>query len=321
VIGGFVLTNQINRFLSMSVPSDDVRICEGIKKGDIGDIVLIGFPYDEGVRRNGGRLGACGGPSAIRKYFSRIGTIINPEFGYDAKQVKIVDAGDIEPGLELEKAHELLTTKVSQVIKSGGIPFVIGGGNDQSFPNALGMLLNRDRENCGVINIDAHFDVRPKKNGLVHSGSPFRMLLETEGFLGKNFVEFASQGVQCSNDHFEYLKEKGASVHWLSQIQKYGVVDSWKQVLKKQPDNVFVSFDIDSVQSSDVPGVSCPALIGLTAQEALDICFESGRNPKVVLFDVSEFNPLIEEYRTARFVGYMLAYFAYGVSERFKSQK
>jgi formiminoglutamase len=32
-----------------------------------GDVTLIGFPYDEGVRRNGGRIGAAEGPSYFRK--------------------------------------------------------------------------------------------------------------------------------------------------------------------------------------------------------------------------------------------------------------
>ena len=57
-----------------------------------------------------------------------------------------------------------------------------------------------NRKEIGVINIDAHFDVRPKKEGKVHSGSPFRMLLENSNFQGKNFVEFATQGFNiCMN--------------------------------------------------------------------------------------------------------------------------
>lgn len=77
----------------------------------------------------------------------------------------------------------------------GGIPFVVGGGNDQSCPNALGMIEALKAKtpstatkppSVGVINIDAHFDVRPRKLGQVHSGSPFRELMEdgaTSSFL------------------------------------------------------------------------------------------------------------------------------------------
>jgi arginase family enzyme len=48
----------------------------------------------------------------------------------------------------------------------------------------------------GVINIDAHFDVRPLlADNKAHSGSPFRQLLEDARFDGHYFLEFASQGM------------------------------------------------------------------------------------------------------------------------------
>ena len=45
--------------------------------------------------------------------------------------------------------------------------------------------------------------------------------------------------------------------------------------------STFVSFDIDSISGSDCPGVSCPATVGLTAEEALRISFEAGKSQKV----------------------------------------
>ena len=52
---------------------DDIRLGEIIKKEEgktkdfFGDLVLLGFPYDIGVKRNGGRAGASKGPSSLRK--------------------------------------------------------------------------------------------------------------------------------------------------------------------------------------------------------------------------------------------------------------
>ena len=37
-------------------------------------IVLVGFPYDEGVRRNGGRVGAEKGPTTARAQIQKVGT-------------------------------------------------------------------------------------------------------------------------------------------------------------------------------------------------------------------------------------------------------
>lgn len=115
-------------------------------------------------------------------------------------------------------------------------------------------------QQVGVINIDAHLDVRPQKHGKEHSGSPFRRLLETPGFLGSNFVEFAAQGTQCSAIHAQFITEQHkGKIYWLSQVQKQGAVTLFKQVLQDLPEHVFVSFDIDSIVASDCPGVSCPS--------------------------------------------------------------
>src|SRR5215467_4067002 len=58
---------------------DDPRLAEIIEpwNGDEGALtkgraVLIGFPQDEGVRRNGGRPGAAQAPNEIRKWLYRL---------------------------------------------------------------------------------------------------------------------------------------------------------------------------------------------------------------------------------------------------------
>lgn len=46
------------------------------------------------------------------------------------------------------------------------------------------------RFSVGVVNIDAHLDVRPLKDGKVHSGSPFRLLLEDGKLTSKKRTYF-----------------------------------------------------------------------------------------------------------------------------------
>ncbi len=79
----------------------------------------------------------------------------------------------------------------------------------------------------GVVNIDAHLDVRPLKLGKAHSGSPFRLLIEDERFNSKNFAEFAAQGNQCSAIHANYVKETGGRIIWLSEIRREVCVSVW----------------------------------------------------------------------------------------------
>lgn len=65
---------------------------------------------------------------------------------------------------------------------------MVGGGSDQSFPNAKALIAIAKEESIGVLNIDAHLDVRPLIEGtLSHSGSEFRQLLEYEDFKVSSF--------------------------------------------------------------------------------------------------------------------------------------
>ena len=71
----------------------------------------------------------------------------------------------------------------------------------------MSALLANSPQKVGVINIDAHFDVRPLKEGKAHSGSPFRLMLEDPRFFpnGGKFIEFANKGASCSAAHCKYL--------------------------------------------------------------------------------------------------------------------
>ena len=93
------------------------------------------------MKRNGGRVGAKYGPKSFREYIlcilssltKMVGTMYNPEYDIDCSKVKISDFGDIDEKLELEEAHTALTKSVESIIKKGGIPFVVGGGNVFNF--------------------------------------------------------------------------------------------------------------------------------------------------------------------------------------------
>ncbi|KAI8614293.1 hypothetical protein BC830DRAFT_1128193 [Chytriomyces sp. MP71] len=305
----------------------DKRVADLIVPGIGKHVTIVGFPYDVGVSRNGGRVGARDGPKAFLKLVQerRTGTAVNPELGIDITSLEIGLYGLIEEGLSLEDAHSQLTLAVKQVLDAGSIPFIVGGGNDQSYPNAaalLAHLADTPSTSIGVINIDAHLDVRPRTAaGEVHSGTPFRQLLEDERFQrgeGTRFVEFAAQGSQCAQSHVDFVYESGGAIVWLNAIQEHGnAKDLFVDTLDGMGgDKLFVSFDLDAVHGGDAPGVSAPSPMGLSAKDALDICFASGKNPRVALFDLSELNPHIEEYRSARLTAMMFLYFLMGVASR-----
>lgn len=220
--------------------------------------------------------------------------------------------------------------RVHSALTAGSLPFCVGGGNDQSYCNASALLAwlseghgaaPRDgTPGVGVVNIDAHLDVRPKVGGKAHSGSPFRQLLEDPRYSALNgaFTEFAVQGSQCAAEHAQFVRDRGGVLVWLSELHPAhgaaaeSVPARFARELDRLGANVFVSFDIDSIASRDCPGVSCPATVGLSAEEAVAMAFEAGRHPAVRLFDLSELNPGVEDYRTPRLAANMFYAFLQG---------
>src|SRR6476661_4291211 len=73
------------------------------------DIVILGCPQDEGIRRNRGREGAALAPNAIREQFYRL----TP---FNIKK-RIYDAGDVQIGGSLEEVHDRQTALVTRFLR------------------------------------------------------------------------------------------------------------------------------------------------------------------------------------------------------------
>jgi len=78
-----------------------------------------------------------------------------------------------------------------------------------------------------------------------------------------------------------------------------------------------VSFDLDAVDQAFAPGVSAPAVNGLTPDLWLHATYRAGQCPSVKSLDLVELNPLFDhDHQTARLAALTLWYFLKGVSER-----
>src|SRR4051812_40492798 len=144
---------------------DDPRLGEVIEfwTGDPaalrpGRAALVGFPQDEGVRRNGGRPGAAEAPAEIRRWLYRL-TPWDAETDADLAEAPPLDLGDVRLDGDLEAAQQALAEVVAAVLAAGAVPVVLGGGHETAFGAYLGYAAAGWP--VGLINVDAHLDVRP----------------------------------------------------------------------------------------------------------------------------------------------------------------
>ncbi len=262
-------------------------------------IVILGCPQDEGVRRNGGRVGAAGAPTEIRRYLYKL-------VAQSKWDTTLFDLGDTIIQSTLEKTHAFHQSIVKNLLQDGKIVIVLGGGNDISYPDASGMWAARDGQPFLAVNVDAHLDVRESAER--HSGTPYRQLLE-EGRLKPDwFFEVGTQPFSAAGSHIDYLRGKGANIIPMPYIRSttdaFSTFESRIQPIRLTSPAAFWGFDMDAVTAADAPGVSAPNPAGFSAEEFLRLCrIAADRKVSPLLIEFSEVNPTYDiDGRTSRLV-------------------
>ena len=286
------------------------------------DVVIIGIPTDEGIFRNGGRPGASEAPNAIRHWLERLTPYAGPQFKQHIDSLKIVDFGDIAIG-ELQAMHEQASRLVEELAGAGKIVIALGGGHDVTYPlvKGFGRAQHAPTE-IGLINIDAHLDVRPKKNDHHHSGSSFRLLLEEGIVSGQHFAEIGIQSFVNAQSHFDWLLQQGSRILTFEDATEAHLPNAFEEcefaITRGDTDMpLYLSFDMDCVRASDAPGVSAPAPIGFLAEEAYELSVAAGLSKNVRMLDIVEVSPPHDgDGRTARLAARMIAGFLAGVANR-----
>jgi Arginase/agmatinase/formimionoglutamate hydrolase, arginase family len=294
----------------------DVRLGEIVPKTkyEEADVVIIGCPQDEGVRRNKGREGARLAPEAIRREFYKF-----TPFGI---RVKIFDAGNVKIGKTLEETHETHKAAVAKILEDGKKIISLGGGNDISYPDGAAMAQVFGAENWLAVNVDAHFDVRADE--VRNSGTPYRQLLEENLLRPDYFYEAAYQTQLASPVYFRYLQSKGVNLISLEQIRSREHADEELRELIKQKFinhssslNTFFGFDLDAVRASDAPGVSAPNPTGLRAGELITIVKFAATLTNTKMIEFTEVNPNFDiDNRTAKLVAVAMHRFCSNINRR-----
>lgn len=305
--------------------ADDPRLGEIIERwrGDAaalrpGRAVLIGFPQDDGVRRNHGRPGAAQGPHEIRRWLYRL-TPWDAESDIDLSLHPPLDLGDVRISGSLEDTQGALGDVVGGVLQSGAVPLVLGGGHETAYGHYLGYLAAGLP--VGIINTDAHLDVRPVVGDLGHSGTPFRQALEhpTSPLAAGRYVCLGAQPHCTSQQHWLYLRDRGCRVLWRDQLPQSAadMFSSAVACLSSKDCHIYVTIDADVVNASEVPGVSAPNALGLTGDQVLRLAREAGQSHRVASFDLVEICPPLDpDGRSARWGALAAWHFLIGMAGR-----
>jgi len=258
-------------------------------------ICFVGYDTDDGVKRNLGRPGAKDGSNAIRAALQSLPNIENLLI-YDYKNL----SSEV-----LEDAQKEYAGKIKNVLYSGLLPIGLGGGHDIAYGSYLGIRAFYKHEKIGMINFDAHLDMRPYEHGGT-SGTSFKQILDSD-----TNAKYAIVG----------FKRQGNTKRLLDTAKKYNVlifdeeevdIDEKEVVLKLKDyvntvDVVYITFCMDVFDAAQAPGVSAPTIMGLDPKKAKRIVRELLKTNKVVCVDFAEVNPLYDvDNRTAKLAGALI---------------
>ncbi|KKO83744.1 formimidoylglutamase [Corynebacterium otitidis] len=262
-----------------------------------GSVVVQGFASDEGVRRNQGRPGAGAAPDTIRGALASLAV---------HRPLRAFEAGTVTyPGRDLEAGQEELSARVAGHAARGALTVVLGGGHDTAFASHRGLqrVAAEEGKSIGILNLDAHFDLREEPQPT--SGTPFRQIAGLHEEAGSGF-HYAVAGISPANNTkvlFDTADRLG--VDYLTDDQ---VADADREELKafverlaEGVDALHLSIDMDVLPAAVAPGVSAPAAVGVELARIRQLVAAAAETGKLTLVDVVEVSPRFDiDGRTAK---------------------
>lgn len=261
-------------------------------------VALLGYCGDEGVKRNLGRIGAAKAPDEIRKMMATMAYHL-PE------SLKVLDLGNVETvGEDMESCHQLISEKVRGLLQGNIFPVLLGGGHDLAYAHGKGILthLKEKNERLGIINLDAHFDLRGLNDGKGHSGSPFYQLSQE---FPDNF-QYLCLGIQkAANPTSLYRHAFATKTQWMDmeefRLENWDYIASLLNTFCGKVNKIYLSIDLDGFSSAYAPGVSAPSATGFTPEIAFKVMEWLALTGKLISMDVVELNPRYDQdHKTAR---------------------
>lgn len=276
------------------------------------NFALLGFACDEGVRRNKGRTGAAEGPFELRKALANLAVHFDSD-------LRLYDAGDVIClNEDMEAAQALLAQQVQKLHSQRIFPLLVGGGHEIAYGHFKGITAAHPDLSVGIINIDAHFDLRNySEKG--NSGTPFLQIARDCQKSGREFSYLVCGIQQASNTRALFKTADQLGVQFVTAEEWQRDTDKTVMAVEEflsRHDAVYLTICLDVVAAPFAPGVSAPALNGVFPKALLNILNRIMSAGKMISFDMAELNPKYDlDGRTAR----LAAYFIWNLVTHFSS--
>jgi arginase len=221
--------------------------------------------------------------------------------------------------------YERVSTAVCDTLKSGIFPVVFAGDHSTAGGTIAGIKMANPKRKLGVIWIDAHADLHTpytSPSGNMH-GMPLATALAVDNLeykvhnpdvktvdiwnklknmgkiepkiLPEDLVFIALRDYEKEEEAI--LKKYGIKIITVQEVRRKGIESVVRQTLAhlSKCEDIYVSFDVDSLDSSISRGTGTPVSNGLKEREAEDLVAALMQNFKICCIEVTEVNPTLDK--------------------------
>ncbi len=240
-------------------------------------IIILPFCYEQAPSYG---AGSREGPIHILKASCHLESL-DEETLIDWTHLLVHTHAPIYPSKTPETAVIEMKEAAGKVFETGKFLLCLGG--DHAITIGPVMAAKKRWPNIGILQIDAHADLRDQWNGNKYNHACVMRRLADDVK-----VPIVQVGIRSfSNEEADLIRQRGYKLFYAHTIDPTN--DQWMEsVLADLPANVYITLDLDGLDPSVIPGTGTPEPGGLTYRQVVRLIAKVGQNKRVIGADINE---------------------------------
>ena len=260
-------------------------------------VVVVPFGLEKTVSYGGGTKN---GPKEIIKASHQV-ELYDEELGCEPyKKIGIKTLKPFKIDKNIKNALKKISNINKEILNKKLFPMTLGGEHSIT-PGCINPFIKKYKKLC-LLHFDAHADLRESYNGEKFShASAIKRCLD---YKNVSVISFGIRNI--SKTEIPFLKKNSSRINifWAKDKAKWNL-NRFKKLIKNKI--VYLTFDVDGLDSSIMPATGTPEPGGLFWDETLNIIKIAAKNSNIVGGDINELAP-IKGFNSYNFLAAKLAY-------------
>ena len=260
-------------------------------------VVIVPFGLEKTVSYGGGTKN---GPKEIIKASHQVELYDEELHCEPYKKIGIKTLKAFKIDKDIKKALKKMSNINKEILNKKLFPMTFGGEHSIT-PGCIAPFVKKYKDIC-LLHFDAHADLRESYNGEKFShASAIKRCLD---YPNVSLISFGIRNISKSEIPFLEKNSSRIDIFWAKDKSKWNL-NKFKKLIKNK--TVYLTFDVDGLDSSIMPATGTPEPGGLLWDETLNIIRIAAKNSKIVGADINELSP-IKGFNSYNFLVAKLAY-------------